>query len=63
MLTLILVLGTGGYVLLGLDLFNAVYQTVITIVTVGYREIGDVGRRYQVFGRSRRSYGGPASAS
>ena len=49
MLMLVIVLGTGGYVALGLDLLDAVYQTVITISTVGYREIGDVAERYQVF--------------
>ena len=48
-LMLVIVLGTGGYVALGLDLLDAVYQTVITISTVGYREIGDVAERYQVF--------------
>ena len=49
LLMLVLVAGTGGYVALGLDLLDAVYQTVITISTVGYREIGDVAARYQVF--------------
>ena len=48
-LALVLIAGTGGYIVLGLDYLDAVYQTVITISTVGYREIGDVGARYQVF--------------
>lgn len=32
--------GTGGYVLLGLSTFDALYQTVITITTVGFEEVG-----------------------
>jgi voltage-gated potassium channel len=49
LLGLILVVGSAGYMLLGLGLFDAVYQTVITVSTVGYREVGDVDRSYQVF--------------
>ena len=49
LLALVLVLGTMGYVLLGLRWLDAVYQTVITISTVGYRELGPFGTRYQVF--------------
>lgn len=48
-LVLVIVAGTGGYVLLGLELLDAVYQTVITISTVGYREVGSVAEEYQVF--------------
>ena len=48
-LTLVLIAGTGGYVMLGLDPLDAIYQTVITISTVGYREIGEVAERYKVF--------------
>jgi len=48
-LGLVLIGGTVGYSLLGLDPFDAVYQTVITVSTVGYREIGEVDRRYEVF--------------
>jgi len=48
-LILVIVVGTGGYVVLGLDLLDAIYQTVITISTVGYREIGEVAEDYQVF--------------
>ena len=46
---LVLLAGTGGYMALGLDLLDAVYQTVITISTVGYREVGEVADRYQIF--------------
>ena len=45
----ILVAGTTGYVLLGLDVLDALYQTVITISTVGYSDPENVGGRYQVF--------------
>ena len=48
-LAMVLVLGTAGYVALGLDVLDAMYQTVITISTVGYREIGEVGDSYQIF--------------
>ena len=48
-LTVVLIAGTGGYMLLGLEPADAVYQTVITISTVGYREIGIVSGRYQIF--------------
>lgn len=42
MLVLFAVLGIGslGYMLLGLPPFDAVYQTAITITTVGYGEVG-----------------------
>ena len=48
-LILVIVVGTGGYVVIGLDLLDAIYQTVITVSTVGYREIGEVAEGYQVF--------------
>ncbi len=49
MLTAILAAGTAGYVLLGLDLLDALYQTVITVSTVGYGDPEDIGGRYQLF--------------
>jgi voltage-gated potassium channel len=48
-LGIVLVGGSIGYMMLGLDAFDAVYQTVITVSTVGYREIGEVDRQYEVF--------------
>ncbi len=45
----ILAAGTTGYVLLGLDVLDALYQTVITVSTVGYGDPEDVGGRYQLF--------------
>ena len=49
MLAAILVVGTTGYVLLGLSVLDALYQTVITISTVGYGDPESVGGRYQLF--------------
>ena len=40
LLAIITGLGTGGYLLLGLGVVDALYQTVITISTVGYEELG-----------------------
>ena len=48
-LALVLIAGTIGYTALGLGPLDALYQTVITVSTVGYREVGEVGERYQVF--------------
>lgn len=36
----VLVFGTVGYTLIGLDPFDALYQTAITVTTVGYGEVG-----------------------
>lgn len=44
--------GWVGYLLLGLSWFDALYQTVISITTVGYSEIGatvENGTRYRAF--------------
>ena len=46
---LVLVLGTAGYMVLGLSLLDAIYQTVTTVTTVGFREIGEFGTAEQVF--------------
>ena len=35
----VLVAGTAGYVILGFSLLDAVYQTVTTVTTVGFREV------------------------
>jgi voltage-gated potassium channel len=45
----VLVLGSVGYSLLGLDPLDAVYQTVITVFAVGFTEYGEVDDTYQVF--------------
>ena len=49
LLTVILLVGTAGYMLLGLGVLDALYQTVITISTVGYGDPESVGGRYQLF--------------
>ena len=38
-----LIVGTVGYWLLGFALLDALYQTVTTITTVGFREVGEFG--------------------
>lgn len=46
------VIGTAGYTVLGLPVFEAFYQTAITITTVGYGEIGsgvEVDTSYRVW--------------
>jgi len=51
-LVLILLIGVIGYRLLGLGLFDAVYQTGITVTTVGFDEIGpesEIDRAYRTF--------------
>ncbi len=45
----VLIAGTVAYSLLGLAPFDAFYQTLITITTVGYTEVGDnIGPSYRV---------------
>lgn len=39
LLVAVLVVGTVGYLLLGFGLVNALYQTVTTVATVGFREV------------------------
>ena len=46
---LVLILGTIGYVLLGMPWIAALYQTVITVSTVGFREVDTFGTSHQVF--------------
>lgn len=48
-LVLVLVYGTVGYLLLGFGLLNAVYQTVTTVSTVGFREVEPLTSAGQVF--------------
>ena len=49
-LLVILLLGTGGYMLFEhWDFMDALYMTVITITTVGYREVGPVSGTGRVF--------------
>ena len=41
LLTTVVGIGVLGYSLIGLDPVDAFYQTIITVSTVGYREVGD----------------------
>jgi voltage-gated potassium channel len=42
-LALVLTAGTIGYIAYGLSVVDAIYQTVTTVTTVGFREMGDFG--------------------
>ncbi|HEX4978962.1 MAG TPA: TrkA family potassium uptake protein [Acidimicrobiales bacterium] len=47
---IVVAIGTAGYVALGLDPLEALYQTVTTVTTVGFREVGgDFGPGKQTF--------------
>jgi voltage-gated potassium channel len=48
-LGLVIVGGTIGYSLLGFSVLDAVYQTVITVTTVGFREVKPLSNAGQVF--------------
>lgn len=45
----ILVIGTAGYMAFGFSLLDAVFQTVITVTTVGYAEIHRFGTGEKIF--------------
>lgn len=50
MLAGILILGTGGYMVIeGWKIIDAIYMTVITITTVGFREVRDVSEAGRIF--------------
>jgi voltage-gated potassium channel len=49
MVVLVIVGGSFGYWLLGLSLIDAIYQTVTTVTTVGFRELGEFGQAEKVF--------------
>ena len=49
LLVAVLVAGTVGYWLLGLSLLDAVYQSVTTVTTVGFRELGPPTASFKVF--------------
>lgn len=48
-LVIVLVAGTVGYMILGFGLLEALYQTVTTVTTVGFREVHPLGTAGQVF--------------
>ncbi len=45
----VVVVGTVGYVVLGFGVLDAVYQTVTTITTVGFRELEPLNGAGQIF--------------
>jgi voltage-gated potassium channel len=45
----VIVSGTVGYLFLGFSLMGALYQTVTTVSTVGFREVEEFGTAEQVF--------------
>ncbi len=52
LLLLVLISGTIGYTVIGLSLLDSVYQTVITVSTVGFREVeldGGISTSYKLF--------------
>ncbi len=44
-----LIAGTCGYIILGFSVLDAVYQTVTTVTTVGFREVHPLGAAGQLF--------------
>lgn len=48
-LAVVIVVGTGGYVVLGFGALDAIYQTVTTITTVGFREVHPLSPNGKVF--------------
>jgi voltage-gated potassium channel len=49
MLAAVFVLGSAGYVILGFSVLDAVYQTVTTVATVGFREVQPLDDTGKVF--------------
>lgn len=49
LLVTVSVSGTIGYRLLGLSWLDAAYQALISVTTVGYREVGEVTTTYKIF--------------
>src|SRR5919197_3154276 len=50
LIALVMAGGTAGYVLIeGWSVWDAFYMTVITVTTVGYREVHDLSRAGQAF--------------
>ena len=49
LLVVVLGFGTGGYLLLGLGPLDALYQSVTTVLTVGFREVGEPTAAFRWF--------------
>jgi voltage-gated potassium channel len=48
-LTAVLVLGTIGYIVLGINPLDAMYQTVTTVTTIGFREVVEFGTAEKIY--------------
>jgi len=48
-LTAVLVVGTLGYIILGIDPLDAAYQTVTTVTTIGFREVVEFGTAEKIY--------------
>jgi voltage-gated potassium channel len=48
-LTAVLVLGTVGYIILGINPLDAAYQTVTTVTTIGFREVVEFGTAQKIY--------------
>jgi len=48
-LSSVIVLGTIGYVILGIDVLDALYQTVTTVTTIGFREVVEFDARLKIY--------------
>jgi voltage-gated potassium channel len=48
-LTSVIVLGTVGYMLLGINALDALYQTVTTLTTIGFREVVEFDSRQKIY--------------
>ncbi len=48
-LALVIVVGTVGYIILGFSVLDALYQTVTTVTTVGFREVRPLSAAGQLF--------------
>lgn len=49
LLTLVVIAGTSGYVAFGFSFVDALYQTMTTVSTVGFREVRDLGTGERLF--------------
>jgi voltage-gated potassium channel len=45
----VLAAGTIGYLILGLSMLDSVYQSVTTVTTVGFREVGEPDAAFKIF--------------
>jgi len=53
LLLFVVISGTAGYALIeGWDLFDSFYMTIVTMTTIGYREIHELSRTGRIFNLS-----------